>query len=268
MNQKICVIGCGWLGFPLAKELLKLGYDVHGSTTSKNKIEHLKNAHITPYVIRFSLEGIEGNITKCLLDCKTLIVNIPPGLRKHPESNYIQKMKHLINAIELSTVENVVFVGSTSVYADDVSFPLITEHSPTSTSKIALQLLDVESLFMTNKNFKTTVLRFSGLFAEDRHPAKFLSGRTQLKNANAPVNLIHRDDCISIILKIVKHNIWNDVFNASTTPHPTKKDYYTSFCKSLQMAIPEYETNVVSKGKVIDSTKLVQLLNYDFKVKL
>ncbi|MCK8479114.1 NAD(P)-binding domain-containing protein [Psychroserpens algicola] len=268
MNPKICIIGCGWLGFPLAKKLIESGYNIHGTTTSENKIEHLKNADISPFLIRFSPEGISGNLKACLSNCQILIINIPPGLRQNKELDYVQKMKHLLFEVETSSIENVLFIGSTSVYDDDITCPVITEDSPTSKSKIASKLLDVEGQFQKSKHFKTTILRFSGLFAEDRHPATYLSGKTQLKNAKTPVNLIHRDDCILIILKLIENQVWNHIFNASTTPHPCKKDYYTSVCRRLEMPIPEFDNSSMSKGKVIDSTKLVQLLNYNFKVKL
>jgi len=268
LSQKICVIGCGWLGFKLAKKLIETGYHIHGTTTSKEKIATLESAKIKPFLIHFSSQGIEGDIKTCLSNCQTIIVNIPPGLRKNPEHNYVQKMKHLVDQIEKSSAAHVLFIGSTSVYDDDEKHSVITEKSPTSNSKTALQLLEVESLFQSNKNFNTTVLRFSGLFAEDRHPATFLSGRSHLKNGDAPVNLIHRDDCILIIIAILKQHLWNSVFNASTTLHPSKKIYYTSVCKALGIPIPEFNDQAVSTGKIIDSKKLAQLLDYSFKVKL
>ncbi|MEH6534795.1 MAG: NAD(P)H-binding protein [Psychroserpens sp.] len=268
MNQKIGIIGCGWLGLPLAKLLIENGYEIHGSTTTEAKIAILEQAKITAFLLQFSSEGIVGNIKACLSNCQTLIVNIPPGLRKNPEHNYVQQMKHLVTHVETSSVKQVLFISSTSVYDDDESFPIITEISPTSTSKTALQLLEVEALFQQNKNFETTLLRFSGLFAEDRHPARFLSGKTNLKNANTPVNLIHRDDCIAIIFGIIKQDHWSDIFNASTTAHPTKKEYYTSACRALQIPVPKYDEHSVNKGKIIDSKKLVRILDYDFKIKL
>ena len=160
------------------------------------------------------------------------------------------------------------FVGSTSVYDDDENYSIITETSPTSNSKTALQLLEVEALFTTNKNFDTTVLRFSGLFGGDRHPATFLSGKSNLKNGDAPVNLIHRDDCISIIVSILQQHLWNVVFNASTTTHPSKKAYYTSVCNTLGIPLPEFNNPAVSKGKIIDSKTLIQLLDYNFEIKI
>lgn len=267
LKSKICVIGCGWLGFPLAKKLIELGHTVYGSTTSKDKLSKLEDAKINPFLIQFSSEGVIGNLKSCLNNCKTLIVNIPPGLRKNPGNDYVKQMTHFVECIEESSVENVLFISSTSVYNDEQGFPVISENSPTSNNNIPIQLLEVEALFTTNKNFKTTILRFSGLFAEDRHPAKYLSGKTNLKNGDAPVNLIHRDDCISIIISVVKSNIWDTTINASTPSHPTKKNYYTSICESLQIPIPEFDNTSVSKGKIIDSTKLVQLLDYDFKIK-
>ncbi|MGB3607460.1 MAG: hypothetical protein WA775_02765 [Psychroserpens sp.] len=268
MKSKICVIGCGWLGFPLAKMLIKLGHEVHGTTTSEEKIAILRDAGIHPFLIRFSAEGVVGDLKNCLLNCITLIVNIPPGLRKAPESEYVQKMMFFIEQIQQSTVKRVLFIGSTSVYDDTKTCPIITETSATSTSQTALQLLKVERLFMTNKNFETTVLRFGGLLAENRHPAKYLSGKTNIKNPEAPVNLIHREDCIAIILKLLKHEIWNETFNAVTTPHPTKKDYYTAACKRMGLPLPDFDLTSINQGKCIDSSKLVQLLNYEFHVKL
>ena len=38
-KDKIGIIGCGWLGLPLAKLFLKNGFLVKGSTTSKEKIK-------------------------------------------------------------------------------------------------------------------------------------------------------------------------------------------------------------------------------------
>mgnify|MGYP003615968040 CR=1 FL=1 len=40
--MKISILGCGWLGFPLAQKLIETGYEVKGSTTSESKLEALK----------------------------------------------------------------------------------------------------------------------------------------------------------------------------------------------------------------------------------
>nr|WP_321221161.1 NAD(P)H-binding protein [uncultured Psychroserpens sp.] len=268
MNSKICVVGCGWLGLSLAKKLVAQGHIVHGSTTSKEKLPQLEKAQIIPFLIQLSSEGVSGKIASCLNGCQTLIVNIPPGLRKNPENDYVKQMSHFVKHVEDSQIKQVLFIGSTSVYDDDKNFSVITENSPTSTSKTPLKLLEVEALFAKNKKFKTTILRFSGLFGKERHPANYLSGKTNLKNGDAPVNLIHREDCVAIIISVVQNNLWETTINASTPSHPTKATYYTAVCEILKIPVPKFDTTTISKGKIIDSTKLVQLLNYEFQVRI
>jgi len=196
-------------------------------------------------------------------------LNIPPGLRRNPDANYVGQIESLIPHIEASSIQKVIFVSSTSVYADEMSFPEITEQSkPNPTSESGKQLLIVEEMLQKNPNFECTVLRFAGLFGNDRHPAKQLSGKTKLQNAEAPVNLIHLSDCIDIILKIIQQDCFGETFNASTSPHPSKSSYYLSICKAMNLALPSYDFSRESKGKIIISHKLEQLLNYKFQIKL
>ncbi len=265
MKASISIIGCGWLGLPLAKHFMKQGALVHGSTSTVDKLNTLSAEGIKPHLLKFSAEGIIGNITTCLEDCETLILNIPPGLRKHPEHDYIKMMSHIIPHIETSSIKQVLFVGSTSVYEDQKPFVIIKEDSPTSKSETAHQLLKVERLFQTNIHFNTTVLRFGGLIGEERHPAKYLAGKEHLRNPEAPVNLIHRKDCIFIIDAILKHDAWRDVFNAAYPFHPEKKAYYTSICKALNLASPGFDNTKESYGKIIDSSKLIKKLHYTFQ---
>jgi len=268
LKSKICIIGCGWLGFPLAEFLIAKGFSINGSTSTEHKLKKLAIAGIQPFLLKFSPNNISGDLSNCLSDCKTLILNIPPGFRKNPNSDYLSMMTNLINPIENSSVEQVLFIGSTSIYEDGLEIPIINENSKTSTSAIATKLLQVEELFQKNKNFVCTILRFSGLIGNQRHPAKYLSGKSGLKNPKAPVNLIDQKDCIQIIETIITNNIWNNVFNASYPSHPEREEFYVNACKTLKLPIPLFDHSKESKGKIISSNKLVQQLNYRFKVEI
>jgi hypothetical protein len=92
-----------------------------------------------------------------------------------------------------------------------------------------------------------------------------LSKRKNISNPEAPINLIHRKDCIQIINTILKKELWNLDLNASYPKHLDKKTYYSNYCKLNELPLPEFNSLEKSKGKIIDSTKLVQLLNYSFK---
>lgn len=274
-RKKISILGCGWLGISLAKSLLSKGYEVKGSTTSESKLEVLKNAGISPFQIQLEENQIIGNIEDFLKETNVLVIDIPPGLRRETtasnEMTFVNKVKTLIPFIEKSGVQKVVFVSSTSVYGD--SFPVIDiteETQPNPDTESGKQLVISETLLQSNPNFKTTVIRFGGLLGDDRHPIKFLAGRTNVENPEAPVNMIQRKDCIGIIEKTLDFARddnweWNQTFNAVAPQHSTRKAYYHKKAENLNLPLPTFAENSESKGKIISSEKVETILGYSFQ---
>ena len=274
-RKKIAILGCGWLGLPLAKSLLSKGYEVKGSTTSESKLDVLKNAGISTFQIQLEEHQIIGNITDFLKETDVLVIDIPPGLRREfstsLEMTFVNKVKTLIPFIEKSGIQKVVFVSSTSVYGDGFQIVEITEETqPNPDTESGKQLVIAETILQSNSYFKTTVIRFGGLLGEDRHPVKFLAGRTNVENPNAPVNMIEREDCIGIIeeiLKQVQHDNWewNQTFNAVAPQHPTRKAYYHKKAEIFNLPLPTFAENSESKGKIISSKKVETILGYSFQ---
>ena len=260
---QISILGCGWLGLPLAKALLKKGFLVKGSTTSMEKIPLIKTAGIEPFIIQLEEKKISDSITDFLADSQILIVDIPPKLRGNSNENFVAKIATLIPFIENSTIEKVLFVSSTSVYGEDNG--LVTDETPLNPdTEGGRQLAIVESLLQKNSRFETTILRFGGLIGEDRNPVRFLSGRENIENPNAPINLIHQDDCIGIIEKIIVLNSWNKTYNAVAPFHPTRKEYYTQKATDLNLALPKFVPSNTMAGKTILSDTLKNSLQYSF----
>jgi nucleoside-diphosphate-sugar epimerase len=282
----ISILGCGWLGLPLAKDLLGNGFSVKGSTTSTDKISVLDNLGIEAFLINLTPpdsyrdfskgEGAEtakkdvsyqneinGDIIGFLNNSGILIIDIPPKLRGSENENFVSKIETLIPFIEKSSVKKVLFVSSTSVYADNDS--VITEETlPQPDTESGKQLVQAELLLQNNSNFETTILRFGGLIGENRHPIRFLAGRKGVENPKSPINFIHQKDCIGIIQKIIETDCWNEIFNAVTPFHPTREDYYTQKAVELNLALPEFNNEKVSVGKVILSEKIERVLEYQF----
>jgi len=260
---KISILGCGWLGFPLAKALLENGFSVNGSTTSIEKFLTLENIGISPFLIELGEDVIKGNVSEFLDESQILIIDIPPKLRGTATENFVAKIKNLIPFIEKSGVKKVVFVSSTSVYSDE--FGLVTEETIVNPdTESGKQLVACEQLLQNTSHLETTVLRFGGLIGADRNPIRFLAGRTNIENPNAPINLIHQEDCIGIILKIIESNCWGETFNAVAPFHPSREDYYTDKAKEYNLEPPIFVASKTSVGKTILSDKLEKVLNYQF----
>jgi nucleoside-diphosphate-sugar epimerase len=272
-REKISILGCGWLGLPLAKSLLLKEYEVKGSTTSESKLDVLRNAGILPFQIQLEAHQIIGSIEDFLKEIDVLIIDIPPGLRREisslEEMTFVNKIRTLVPFIEKSGIKKVIFVSSTSVYGD--GFPIVEiseENKPNPDTESGKQLAIAETLLQSNLNFKTTVIRFGGLLGDDRHPAKFLAGKTNVENPDAPVNLIQREDCIGIIEKIlnqVEYDIWGETFNAVAPQHPTRKTYYQKKAELFNLPLPTFAEHSESKGKMISSKKVETILGYSFQ---
>ena len=251
MNNGIGVLGCGWLGFPLAQQLVKDSYEVHGSTTSIDKLEILEKVGIVPYEIALSEKGIKGNIEDFLSHIHTLIINVPPKLRGAHSESYIDKMEHLHSKVSESEVSKIIFVSSTSVYGG-VEGEVTEATVPHPETESGKQLLASEQLFKNDPNLQTTIIRFGGLIGPDRHPVTLLSGRKELSNGEDPVNLIHLNDCIHMIGAILEQGYWDEIFNGVYPLHPTKKVYYTEEAKKRNLPLPKYAEHFQKQqGKVV-----------------
>ncbi len=266
MNSKISIIGLGWLGLPLYQHLSKLDFSCIGSTTTEAKKEDLVKQEINATLVRFLEQEVVGDIQLCLKDSEILVLNTPPGLRREPNSNYVAKIQQLIKHIEKSSIRKVLYISSTSVFKDSDVFAAVTNKTlPNAVSNAGIQIRKVEELLKSNSNFQTTILRFSGLVNDDRHPATMMSKRKSVKNPYAPVNLIHRKDCIGIITSIIQSNLWEQTYNASSPLRLTKKEYYDVVCSKKNISKPNFDENKPSKGKWINGEETASALNYKYK---
>ncbi|HKJ81427.1 MAG TPA: NAD-dependent epimerase/dehydratase family protein [Ignavibacteriaceae bacterium] len=246
----ISILGCGWLGLPLAVNFINRGYNVKASTTSGNRLAELSAQKIEPYIIE--LENLPGNIS-AFLKSDTLIINIP--------SKNINGFRNLVKEIEKSGIEKVIFVGSTSIYEDNNKTIYEDDGEESSTSPF----FSIENLLLNSGKFRTTILRFGGLIGYSRNPGRFFANGRPVANPEANINMIHRDDCIEIIDQIIEQSVWGEVFNCCADTHPTKRKFYTLAAKNIDAQVPNFEESADKKYKIISNEKIKKFLNYEFK---
>ena len=262
--MQVSILGCGWLGLPLAKAMIAKGFTVKGSTTTPDKTEVLSKAGIHPFLIDLDDELPALATSDFLCGSEILIINIPPKVKANSAENYAGKLQKLLPFIKEAAIQKVLFVSSTSVYADNNSF--VTEDSLANPdTESGRQVLQAEQLLQGMPYFKTTILRFAGLIGEGRNPVKYLAGRENIPNPDAPVNLIHQTDCIGIIMTIIEKNIWGEVFNAASPQHPSREVYYTNKAAESGLPQPKFDHTKPCIGKTIAVDKVEQGLGYTFK---
>ncbi len=263
MNQKtISIIGCGWLGLPLAEQLLGAGYTVKGSTTSAQKRAVLIQQSIDAYQLVLNPEPT-GNL-HALLDADTLVINIPPKRGKMGSDFHPAQIRFLTDAVRLSSIQHVVYVSSTSVYPE--LSRIMAEADVTNESESAApDLVRAEQLVLSLLPEKlVTVVRFGGLMGYDRIPGKYVAGKT-VDSGAIPVNYIHRSDAVGILELVIGQQPVG-VFNGVAPEHPTREAIYRKSCQDFGYELPIFvEPNTSIPYKVVSPAKLIQQMQYDFQ---
>jgi nucleoside-diphosphate-sugar epimerase len=256
LNNTISILGCGWLGFPLAIQLVTSGWKVKGSTTSPNKVNLLSQNEIDPYLVQ--LQDIFSVKDSKFWAADVLLINIPPSLKKQSASTYLEQMRNLADVVKTSPIKRVIFISSTSVYPDLNKTITDVEEADENSA-----LLQSEMLFTQYPSFKTTVIRFGGLIGPGRNPSRFFAGKTNIPNGNAPVNLIHLDDCLAIIQSFLQQQQVNGTYHAAAPSHPTRSEFYAAASQQAGLALPEFVAEL-QEWKIIDPVKLENEIGYRF----
>ena len=255
--MKISILGCGWLGLPLAKYLVEKGFEVKGSTTSESKIQLLSEVGVEPFLLQFSPQ-IEGkNIVK-FLDSDILIICIPPRAGKFGDDFHVQQIESLVQYLSSSPIQSVIYTSSTSVYPElnremNEDDEVIENHA----------LVKVEQL-LKNTSKNVTILRCGGLMGGERIPAKYFAGKT-INTGKIPVNYVHREDVIAIITMILVEGFWHETYNVVSPEHPVREEIYLKNCLDLGLERPIFEeASQQISFKIISPQKLISWTNYHF----
>ncbi|WP_439883075.1 SDR family oxidoreductase [Pontibacter sp. MBLB2868] len=263
-EKGISILGCGWLGLPLAEELVKSGYTVKGSTTTPDKLDMLRSKGIEPFLLNLQDENSAKDTLTEFLDAETLVLNIPPKLRSDGGESYLHQMHVLLKALLDSPVNRLLFVSSTSVYQE--LNRVVTEEDISFTDELepGNMLLQAERLFQERGEWVTTIVRFGGLVGGTRQPGRFLAGKKNLPNGDAPVNLIHLDDCLAILKRIIEQQKWGKTYNACADQHPMRKVFFTRAAESLGLTPPSFDDMDATHFKLVNCQKLKDDLAYVF----
>lgn len=255
-KHKISILGCGWFGKALGKSLISKGYQIKGSSTSTEKIEELKELRIDGYLVDLS-----GNspISRSFLESEILIVCIPPK----KQGNYVDQIYRIADSLSSSNVKQVIYISSIGVF-DDENCCFNESNVPNPKSDKARILYEAEQAWLSYPTFTTTIIRFGGLFGPDRNLAKHFTGKKDIPNGLAPINLIHLNDCIGISEAILSSKAFGHIYHGVAPSHPSRMSFYTQACRKSGLDEPEFKKELLN-WKQIDSINIPKWLAYNWQ---
>jgi nucleoside-diphosphate-sugar epimerase len=236
--KTICMIGTGWLGLPIAIELAERGFRVVGTTTSEARIPELTKSGIHPFIYRLGDSRLPS--------ASIYVVTVPPSRTR----SYVDSLRTTFEGMEPQS--NVVFISTTSVYTGrpDI-FPesQVVPGKPTAedahrTSKHSdiriSELIEAEGVFWDVKKKRHTIVRCGGLIGPGREPGRFMAGRKNVPDPDAPANMSPLADVIDLVVSIILLGEWGKVVNAVKRDRPTRREFYTKAALELGLEPPEF----------------------------
>lgn len=262
--RRLAILGCGWLGLCLAGLARREGMSIRGSTRTDERLADLRAEGIEAVRLRLPEDAPSPQLEE-FLQADALVISLPPG-RRDPEveKRYPALVEGLAGEAALSSVSNVIFWSSTSVYAScNGEVDELDDGTPDSPSGRALRT--AEQLLDAALGNRLTVLRLGGLLGDDRHPARKLAGQTNLGNGDAPVNLVGRQDAARATLAcLLDPAAAGETFNVVAPVHPTRKDFYTRAAGRLGLPAPLFDPSETSPWKRVRAEKIQRLLGWSF----
>lgn len=241
--MNIVVIGTGWLGHPLATRLTELGHIVYGSRRSVPEGEKV--------VYRTFVHPSHNPINKEIIPlADVVILTFPPG--QSTAEQYAGDCLEICRQAGENAL--VIFVSSTGVYRrksgictedklDEVPFD---PENPVPRAEYELVQLLGERL---------TIVRLAGLIGPGRHPVRNMSKNGKTYAGNEPVNVIHRNDAVDLIVFIVERNIAGEIINGCAGEHPQREAYYSWMAAELGIDPPLFGQTGSGDGKIVSSEK-------------
>lgn len=268
MNKKVLIIGAGWLGLPLALQLQKSGYLVAVTKTSQENLQPILNHSLTGYVCKLAnnenqLQSSLAQIEGILLDfCPDIVLgSFPPGFRSGNGDAYACQWKALAHAVQRSNASKLLMISSSTVYPstpdnmteDKASLELAS--NDVSFSDKAKIMLQAEQ-YVIDSGLNYCIVRCSGLFGPERHPARFAS-KLKTVSRTAAANMLHLSDAVSAT-QFALENVNAEVINATTPNSVDKAQFYQAAIHDAKLDLP-IPPIVDEPNKTIKADKIIEL---------
>lgn len=242
-NHSVFILGAGYLGLPLAWQLHNRGISVMATRT---------NADTS---LPFHIQKWDADSKDVLNPADTWIFLLPPNVNQDyagTVNGCLKQAKHL-------GVSHFILGSSTGVYGNDER-----ECNENSTlnpqTENAQKIVLAENYALNSALPNIDILRFAGLFDDERHPINYLlrSGKP-IQAASSKVNLIHRQDAVLALLHACLNPQGQRIRNIVAPEHPSKEIFYRHEAKRLGLSLPD-----IAKENTASNKRIITSLYHDF----
>jgi len=274
--MRTLIVGCGYLGMAVGKELVRHGHEVFGLRRTKMADGDLKAHGIAP---------INGDITKredfekflAKYDWVVNCVSSSRGTGDDYRAVYLEGTRNLIEWLSADPPKKFIYTSSTSVYGQ-TDGSIVTEQSPTEPlADTARVLLDTEKVLSqaATQNFPAVILRVAGIYGPGRGYwfKQFRRGEARIEGKGERfLNMVHRDDVVGATIAALEKGRPGQIYNVVDDEPVTQLRLFQWLATTLGKEMPPFlksdgraERKRGWTNKRISNHKLKTELGYQFK---
>ena len=241
--MRVLIVGCGYVGLPLGKELARQGHTVFGLRRSALAEAEMKAAGITPLHADITQPDTLKNLPRdfdWVVNCTASGGGGADDYRKI----YLEGNSNLVSWLAGSPLKKFVYTSSTSVYGQNDG-SVVTEKSPVepdaATSRVLVETEKILLASAAEKNFPAVILRVAGIYGPGRgHSFKqFLRGDARIEGDGTRwLNMIHRDDLIGVIIAALRDAKPGEIINAVDNEPVSQLDFFAWLAAELKRPMP------------------------------
>ncbi len=252
----IGILGAGWLGLPLARALLAAGKQVAVTVSSAEKAARLQGEgiHAHPLTISADMPAADKK-EQWPIPCETLVICVPPS----KTDDYPQAVAKACQLAKAHGTRRVLFVSATSVWGAGQA----EGEQPKPRHARGERMLAAEQAVQAAGFECVMIVRPSGLYGPDRHPGRFLAGKTLEGGAQA-VNLVHLDDVVAACLLLLERGKDGDAYNLSAPVHPRREQFYPFAARQLGLPAPVF-IEPAGAFLPIDGLRICEQLGFNYR---
>jgi nucleoside-diphosphate-sugar epimerase len=225
--MKIAIIGCGYVGKAVAHHWHnKLGYVITATTTTPGRVAELETLAHEVIV----LKGDDADtLTSAIQNQDVVLLSMGAANSTVYEETYLGTAKTLVAALkQTSTVKQVIYTGSYSVYGDKKG-EWVDEDSPVTPANQNGEILtETEQVLLaaSSPNLKVCIFRLGGIYGPGRELIKIFgraAGTTRPGAGEDFTNWIHLKDIVGALTFAVEYQLQGIYNLVGDVPMPSRE---------------------------------------------
>jgi len=260
--MRVLIAGCGYVGRRLGERLVSEGHEVTGIRRPGSEMGELRALGIKPLGVdlsdRVSVEALPA-IWDWVVACMAPSGGGVEGYR----SVYVQSARNLMERLRDQPPKRLVFTSSTGVYPQNDGSE-VDEHSPTEEVQgTGAVLREAEKVYLGAEGVgvSSVVLRVAGIYGPGRNRiAAIRRGEVRGSgNEDRWMNMIHRDDLVSVLVAALERGQSGEIYNVSDGAPCREREFFGWLSQRLGVRLPEAEEGGVGGpgGRVAANKRVI-----------